>query len=195
MCDYKNGKIYQIVCNITGETYIGSTCNSLEHRLATHKNDNCRSKQIIERGDYYIELLETYPCNNEFELNRKEGEYQRLIKCVNCCIAGRTKKEYYEDNKDVILKKHRKYRADTNDAIGVRYYKKHSLEIRQKSHNYYHDNKETISLKTKQKITCECGCEVRKTDIARHKRSKKHIDLMNKITSPSNDLLVEEKVL
>jgi len=30
---YKNGKIYRIVFNITGEQYIGSTCKTLKQRL------------------------------------------------------------------------------------------------------------------------------------------------------------------
>ena len=35
---YKNGKIYRIVCNITGEQYIGSTCKTLKQRLQQHKS-------------------------------------------------------------------------------------------------------------------------------------------------------------
>ncbi len=34
---YLYGKIYQIVCNITGEIYVGSTITSLPKRLAVHK--------------------------------------------------------------------------------------------------------------------------------------------------------------
>ena len=36
--DYKNGKIYRIVCEETGRQYIGSTCSTLVKRLSNHKN-------------------------------------------------------------------------------------------------------------------------------------------------------------
>ena len=37
MVNYQLGKIYKIVCNETGEMYIGSTCEpTLARRLATH---------------------------------------------------------------------------------------------------------------------------------------------------------------
>jgi hypothetical protein len=42
---YENGKIYQLVCNITGKKYIGSTVLSLSSRLSTHIfKDGCSSK-------------------------------------------------------------------------------------------------------------------------------------------------------
>ena len=38
--DYQLGKIYKIVCNITGSVYIGSTCeNRLSRRLSHHVNN------------------------------------------------------------------------------------------------------------------------------------------------------------
>ena len=33
----------------------------------------------------------------------------------------------------------------------------------------------------KEKITCKCGCEVNKNSLKRHKRTKKHTDLINPI--------------
>ena len=153
MPEYKNGKIYQIVCNITREVYIGSTCCSLEERLRLHRskrtNERPRevSKQIIDRGDYYIELLETYPCENRHELELKETEYQKNINCINKQFARRTQNEYFKDNKEIILQKAKEYR----DA-----------------------NKELILQRKKTKVECECGSVVNINDLARHKRSQKH---------------------
>ena len=47
---YKSGIIYQIVCNITNEVYIGSTCDTLEDRLNQHhfKTNRCVSKLILK---------------------------------------------------------------------------------------------------------------------------------------------------
>ena len=41
---------------------------------------------------------------------KKEGEYQRSINCINKNIAGRTKQEHYEDNKEEIAVKGKQYR-------------------------------------------------------------------------------------
>ena len=83
MKNYQLGKIYKIVCRITGEVYVGSTCETtLARRLVQHRShckkkveenygSNTSSFQIIIRGDYYIELLERYPCNDNDELRKK----------------------------------------------------------------------------------------------------------------------------
>ena len=84
MPNYENGKIYKIVCNITNECYIGSTCEpTLARRLATHVLDyrkwkngkRCKtmSFDIIDREDYNIYLIIAYPCNSKDELTSKEG--------------------------------------------------------------------------------------------------------------------------
>ena len=160
MCDYKNGKIYQLVCNDTNEIYVGSTVRDLEDRLDEHKSpsNTCYSKQIINRGNYYIELLETYPCNSQFELDRKEGEYQRVIECINHDIAGRTAKEYYQDNKEKLLSSQHEYRQNNKEAINAI--------------NKAYNSKVVI---------CECGIKSTKGTLSRHKRTKRHINLMNKL--------------
>jgi hypothetical protein len=89
---YQNGKIYAIRSPHTDKIYIGSTIQTLCKRKWEHHCDNynpkrvekiCTSKQIMDFGDYYIELLENYPCNTREELNKREGELQRLHNCVN----------------------------------------------------------------------------------------------------------------
>ena len=47
----------------------------------------------------FIELLEAKECNSKDELH-KIGNYIRELECVNKRIAGRNKKEYYDDNKE-----------------------------------------------------------------------------------------------
>jgi len=52
--------VYKITCNITGEYYIGSTNKPLYKRKSCHKNksNKCRSKQIIERGNYNVTIID-----------------------------------------------------------------------------------------------------------------------------------------
>ena len=101
MPDYSKGKIYRIVCNETGEQYIGSTIQSLSRRLAKHvwesKNNQehgCKSFPIIDRGDYSIVLIENCPCESKEQLLRRERHFIETIDCVNRYIPGRTKLEH-----------------------------------------------------------------------------------------------------
>ena len=52
---------------------------------------------------------------------------------------------------------------------------------------YYEDNKEKIKEQQKEygskKVMCECGCEVRRDYLARHKRRTKHINFINQFPS------------
>jgi len=85
MVNYSNGKIYEIICKITNERYVGSTTVSLSMRLVGHRDikNKCMSKQIISRGDYYINLLEDCPCENKEQLVKKEREWYDKLACVN----------------------------------------------------------------------------------------------------------------
>lgn len=103
MPNYSNGKIYRIVCNETGEQYIGSTTQSLAQRLACHKcKQTCKSKQIIERGNYEMVLIEECPCENKEQLGRRERHYIETMECINANIPTRTLKEYREANREKI---------------------------------------------------------------------------------------------
>ena len=107
MPDYSLGKIYCIRSYQTDKIYIGSTCQKyLSTRFQYHKliTNTTNSKTIIDYGDAYIELLENFPCASKQELHKREGELIRIHKnnCVNRCIAGRTNKQYREDNKEAI---------------------------------------------------------------------------------------------
>ena len=75
MPDYQNGKIYKILNNIDDEIYVGSTTETLGQRMARHRQDMKRRahytlyKHIHELDveNFYIELIENYPCNDVYE--------------------------------------------------------------------------------------------------------------------------------
>ena len=161
MSNYQNGKIYSIRSySNTDLVYIGSTTQSLPKRFYGHKNksNNCTSKQIIDIGDAYIELIEFFPCDNVYELIKQEGEIIRSMVCVNKCIAGRTPKQYYIDNKEKILLKEKQYRDNNEEKILL------------KNKKYYIDNKEKIN----KKFNCECGGMYTKSNKTNHTKTKKH---------------------
>ena len=109
---YQNGKIYKLVCNITGKIYIGSTCKKLlSQRLAGHIDDfkrgnvNKRYKmssfEIIEGNNYYIELIELVPCSSKDELIAREKFHIKNNDCVNIHrnlnMMKYDKMEYYKE--------------------------------------------------------------------------------------------------
>jgi len=127
MVNYQEGKIYKIVDNTTGNIYIGSTAEKyLSRRLQRHlvnykryidkKEKYVSSFEILKNNNFEILLLETFPCNNKYELEQKERYYIENNTCVNKNIPTRTNKEwceenkkyskeYYENNKEKILEK------------------------------------------------------------------------------------------
>ena len=150
MPNYQNGKIYSIRSHLTDDVYIGSTIETLSNRLSQHKKYYKQwlitkklyttSFKIIEKDpeNCYIELVELYPCNSKIELCRREGEIIRDTTCVNKNIAGRTLKEYYEDNKQQLTDYYKEY------------YNNHKEEILEKKKQYSQNNKEKIAEYKKQ---------------------------------------------
>ena len=153
MPDYKQGKIYKIVCNVTGSVYIGSTIQSLSMRLTGHrknykrfkggKSSCCTSYQIIEQGNYDIVLIENCPCESKDELHRRERHFIESLKCVNKQLPTRTPKEYYQDVKERVKDY---YEANQVHILEVhkQYYINNKKAMNEKHRKYHHDNRDTI---------------------------------------------------
>ena len=120
---YQNAKIYKIVDIGYNKCYIGSTCEEPSMRMARHrahfKHFLNNTKGHIRSFDIFneygvenckIELIEYFKCDTLQELRRKEGEHIKNNECVNKHVAGRTVKEYHEDNKNKILEQAKEYR-------------------------------------------------------------------------------------
>jgi hypothetical protein len=191
MPDYSNGKIYKLVSDKTDMIYIGSTTVKLYDRLSNHKNDFTKnhgsktSKKLFELGGVVsIELIKLFPCDCKKELEKEEGKYIREYKniCVNERIAGRTKKEYTEDNKEIKKEYDKKYREKNKKKRkenAKKYNENNKEKIKEKNKKRYENNKEIIKEKNKEKYLCECGSEILKCTKARHEISIKHISFIN----------------
>ena len=168
MINYENGKIYKI-CSKTmdGDIYIGSTTKRLlSQRMSAHiydynkfKDAKCerriRSFDIFEKygvENCCIVLLEAVCAKDKNELHAREAYYIKTLSCVNKQIPTRTDKEYRVDNKEIIKEKWK---------------------------HYAENNKEKLKNSKAEKITCECGCQIRKDKLQRHKETKKHSELMS----------------
>jgi hypothetical protein len=58
------------------------------------------------------------------------------------------------------------------------YYEINKEKLNEQKKKYREANKEKIKEKKREKIMCECGCEVLKQNIKQHQTSKKHINIM-----------------
>ena len=211
---YANGKIYQIIDNAYTKCYIGSTCQHLSSRMGAHRRDykryllgnfNLTTSFLLfqEFGleNCKIELIEEYPCKNKEELLKKEGFYIKLTNCVNKAIAGRTKKEwtdnnkdkikewmkeYAEQNKEKILERSRQWKQIHKDEIRE-HYKQNKEKYNQQSKDYRAKNQDKIKEYKHQVIVCDlCGSQTTRHSKHAHQKTKKCIKLYkDSITSAS----------
>ena len=193
MINYQEGKIYKIVCNITGLVYIGSTCKQyLSQRLQHHKtaynsylktNKHFTSSfKILENGNYDILLLESFPCNTKEELHARERHYIETVECVNLQIVGRTYKEWQDDNKDKIKGYHKTYYTKHNEIVkerAIEYYEKNKEIVTEKHRQYREKHKEELRAKKSTSILCDCGIYYTHNHKRRHERTKKHQTFIN----------------
>jgi len=122
MPDYSKAKIYKLYTDDAPDLfYYGSTIQSLAKRVWGHKahweNGKKASSSILFNvsDNVKIVLVEYFPCNDKFELLKRERFYIENNNCVNKQIPGRTLKEYYIDNQDRIKELQQHYRNNNKD--------------------------------------------------------------------------------
>jgi len=144
--DYSKGKIYKLTTIHNPDlVYYGSTVNPLYKRKGQHKlafkngQLSLTSSKLFELGfdNVEITLVENFSCNNKEELLKRERFYIENNNCVNKNIPCRTRKEYYEQNKNEINIKTKEY------------YEQNKTEINIKHKKYYEQNKNEINIKHK----------------------------------------------
>ena len=191
---YQNGKIYKITDFGFNICYIGSTIQPLSKRFGHHKGtyrtSPCASASIFETygaNNCKITLVESYPCENREQLKAREGYHIENTDCVNKHIAGGNKsawdKRYYNKNKGHILAHNKTYRENHQKEVKEQkqvYRETHKEAKRLTDREYRKNNREMIRAKQLEHILCECGCYSVRSSIARHRQTKKHIELMNK---------------
>ena len=157
MVNYNEGKIYKLWSDTSDNLYIGSTTCPLAQRLYKHKNAIKRGLSTTaiamrEHTNIRIELIENFPCNSKDELLKREGEHIRFHRndILNHDVAGRTKKEYYEENADK-LKQHKRdwYKANVEHVRETnRIYREANREqIRENARIHHLANREKINKK------------------------------------------------
>ena len=141
----------------TKKVYVGSTIN-LKQRIWQHKS-SCNNEK---RKDYNLKIYQYIRENGGFKM------YEFII--LECYVCN-FKHELY-DREDNYIKN---YPNNLNSQRAYLTDEEHKKIKNEKDNKYRENNKDIINEQRKEKITCECGTIVRKTDIARHRKSLKHI--------------------
>lgn len=130
----------------------------------------------------YINTEECEHCAKQFKNTRDRhldhdhttGLF-RLIVCFKCNVrdsyikypCGYSKKEYNQRHKDYRKEQYKNWRAENR------------TELLKKKKQWYKDNKERIQARTGQQIECLCGSVVRRGEVPTHKKTARHMKLMD----------------
>ena len=157
--EYSNGKKYAMYNYIEPSSiYVDSTCQSLSKRLSKYRREmNSKQSQTkplyknmreIGKEQFYIELLEEYPCENNDQLRAREGHYIREMKALlNGRVEGRTGEEWRDENKE---------------------------RLKESRNNRWNNIKDECLTFRRMRHVCECGSEICNGSKLRHQHSKKH---------------------
>lgn len=197
--NYSKTIIYKIVCKDISikECYVGSTTDFIK-RKHNHKR-TCHNQNYKKHHLFVYEFIrknggwdnwdmieiEKYNAVDKQDQHKRERFYiEKFEAKLNKVIPSRTLEEYEEMRKNSPARKQYNLERSKNN------YKENKIKILQQQKEYNEKNKEVISQrrkayreehkeeiaqKKKEKIVCECGVEVCKSHLARHKRSEKHL--------------------
>jgi len=196
---------YKITSTNTDKVYVGSTKKDINERLNQHEQDYKRyqdgkfhyitSFEILEYKDYKIELLENKICESKEERSTLECKYIiNTHNTVNKHLPGRTKEQYYQDNKQELNEQQRQYNRENKEQIRERqrqYRQENKEELNEQYRQYYQDNKQELNERHRQryqnnkqelkrKHNCFCGGKYTKTHKSRHEKSQKHQTFINR---------------
>lgn len=205
--NYQLGKIYKME-SPNGLIYIGSTCHpTLAMRKAKHKDSYGNWKKngtrYISSCDLFeedkdnidISLIENFPCNSKDELHAREGYYIKQFNCVNKRVAGRTRKEYREDNHEKILEHKKQYYENNKEKISSKskqYFEQNKEKLLEQKRQYNLIHKDRINEHRGQVITCCCGFRYTLRHKARHLQTKRHLNYMKSNNAQTLEELEEE---
>jgi hypothetical protein len=172
-------------------------------------NEKCKQydykvyKFIRQNGGFNNwEMIEIEKVNatDKKDLHKNERRViEELRPVLNCRIPCQTQKEYYIENIDkikeqkkeyrtknidIFKEREKEYRAKNSDKIKERekeYRAKNSDKIKEREKEYRAKNSDKIKEQNKEKIDCECGFNITKRHIVRHKKSQKHIKYLKSL--------------
>lgn len=144
-------------------------------QIGTREQLKLRDAEAIEE-EYRQELRTNMNTNRCF--TTKEQKQEQLKECI---------KNYRQNNKERIKESSKEWRDNNKERCKeyCKEWRQNNQEyIKEQNKNYKQENKERIKEWNKnygsQVITCECGCEITRYSLYNHKKTPKHIKLLNK---------------
>ena len=161
--DYSKALIYTIKTN--DGLYVGSTHN-FKKRKINHKSNiynennhhyNCKLYKNIRAndGDWNMEILHLFPCENGIELRQEEGRVMLELNANLNMVRAYTSEEETSEHKKLYYENNRVQRKE-----------------------YREKHRDEISVRRREKVICECGCKSARGEISRHRKTKKHLNRM-----------------
>jgi len=130
----RTGFVYKIVCNKTGKVYYGSTTQTLAKRKSMHKiNNTSSSKEIINLGDWKIEIVEEVVFDNKDVLLNRERHYIEMNVCVNKnrpIVTDKERKETQQKNMRKWYLEHREAHIKRATEYNIAHHEKHKENMR-----------------------------------------------------------------
>ena len=169
--------IYKI--QLDDDLYIGSTYNisgrMCEHKYSLHTDRLLYNKIRELNCDFKMEIIEEFKTFNNKEKLQKEQEYILSIKPnLNEVKSYSTKEEKRLHNLNYMKQEYKNNPQKYLDMKKVDYQKHKDKRIAY-SKEFYEKNKDKLN----EKITCECGCIISKSRLPIHRKTQKHIKLMD----------------
>jgi hypothetical protein len=172
-------KIYKITSNHIPGIFIGNTERTLKEVLEDHEsnynrylkdnnNNYCTSFELLKQPTYDIELVAE--VTSEEEVSEIKGYHiKNTENCINKHVAGRTLKEWQQDNSEHRLE------------VTQEYYEKNKEKIKEQKKEYRKNNKEKIAEKKREMVICECSGTYSSDHKTRHTQTTKHQNFINNI--------------
>jgi hypothetical protein len=190
--DYSKTVIYKIVCNDLEikDIYVGHTTDFIrrkgQHKYKCQKGTFKIYETIRNNGgwdNWCMIEIEKYTCNDSNEAaSRERYWYETLQANLNVLCPNRTQKEYTEINREKIKEYQQQYNIDNKEQLDIQkkmYRDCHKDINKEKTKIWYSENVEKAKAKQNEEVMCECGCAVARRNIARHKKTPKHIQHVN----------------
>jgi len=154
-------------------------------------------------------LVKKYPCNDYLEAFAEE---ERMRRELNANMNGQrcfttqeereesqkhyrethkeqkkvVEKKYYETNKERLLEYQKQYGESHREKIKERtkqYYETNKEVINERRRKKYETDKQSYHEKKKESIECDCGCIITYSNLTRHKKTTKHLELISRKTT------------
>jgi len=146
--------------------------------LWINKTKNCINKKIPFSPIWKLDKKIYYQTNKE-KLKDYQKDYQKKYREENKDKIKETEKKYRQKNIDKIKDSHKKYYQNNKDKI-LDYYQKNKEKLKDYQKDYKEKNRDKILENNNEKFNCECGGKYTRCHKARHERSKKHINYLNR---------------